>query len=127
MYASFISCLVMFVLFLFHRKSMIDLLVQICFWLFNGFLCTAHGLVCFLLSTLQIFLTHDWDRVPSTGLFCEQVSLKEYECQKLSGSQQALQDLLENIVRDKRMSQRDKRKRLKQVQLELHLTVFPHE
>ncbi len=53
----------------------------------------------------------------SSLTYCEQVSLEQYEIQKLSSSQRALQDLLENIIHDRKMNPRDKKKRLKQVQL----------
>ena len=41
--------------------------------------------------------------------------MEEYERQKMSSSQRALQDLLENIIHDRKMNPRDKKKRLKQV------------
>ena len=47
--------------------------------------------------------------------YCDQVSLDEYEEQRLSGSQRHLATLLEDIVRDRNMASKDKKKRLKQV------------
>ena len=41
--------------------------------------------------------------------------MEEYERQKMSSSQRALQDLLENIIHDRKLNPRDKKKRLKQV------------
>lgn len=70
-----------------------------------------HGFLCFL-PHFQI--KYGWDgRSPIT--YCVQVSTHEYERQKMTDSQLALTDLLENIVKDKSMSQKDKKKRLKQV------------
>ena len=47
--------------------------------------------------------------------YCEQVTLAEYENQRMSSSQQALVTLLEEIIADKDMAAKNKRKRLKQV------------
>ncbi|XP_053393922.1 DEP domain-containing protein 1B-like isoform X2 [Mercenaria mercenaria] len=60
--------------------------------------------------------------------FCKQVSLDEYENQKLTSSQQALATLLEEIVSDKSMALKDKKKRLKQFQKmypEIYMHRFP--
>ena len=52
----------------------------------------------------------------STSLhYCEQVTLDEYENQRMTSSQQALATLLEEIIADKNMATKEKRKRLKQV------------
>ena len=51
------------------------------------------------------------------GVFCSQVSVSEYEKQKLSGSQLALAELLEDIIHNKNMTEKDKKRRLKQVRL----------
>ncbi|KAL1022411.1 hypothetical protein UPYG_G00026640 [Umbra pygmaea] len=48
--------------------------------------------------------------------FCRQVSTKEFEEQKMTVSQAAIADLLENLVKDKNMSVKDKKKKLKQFQ-----------
>ncbi|XP_041695296.1 DEP domain-containing protein 1A isoform X2 [Coregonus clupeaformis] len=48
--------------------------------------------------------------------FCRQISTKEFEEQKLSVSQAAIADLLESLVKDKNMSVKDKKKKLKQFQ-----------
>ncbi|XP_060685769.1 DEP domain-containing protein 1A-like isoform X2 [Hemiscyllium ocellatum] len=50
--------------------------------------------------------------------FCKQISTKEFEEQKVSVSQIAIAELLENIVEDKKISIKDKRKKLKQFQRE---------
>ncbi|XP_051868791.1 DEP domain-containing protein 1B-like isoform X1 [Pristis pectinata] len=50
--------------------------------------------------------------------FCQQISSKEFEEQKLTISQIAIAELLENIVEDKKLSVKDKRKKLKQFQKE---------
>ncbi|XP_067845816.1 DEP domain-containing protein 1A-like isoform X2 [Heptranchias perlo] len=47
-----------------------------------------------------------------------QISTKEFEEQKVSVSQVAIAELLENIVEDKKLSIKDKRKKLKQFQKE---------
>ncbi|XP_078075505.1 DEP domain-containing protein 1A-like isoform X1 [Mustelus asterias] len=50
--------------------------------------------------------------------FCQQISTKEFEEQRVSVSQAAIAELLENIVEDKKLSVKDKRKKLKQFQKE---------
>ncbi|XP_048395541.1 DEP domain-containing protein 1B-like isoform X1 [Stegostoma tigrinum] len=50
--------------------------------------------------------------------FCQQISTREFEAQKVSVSQMAIAELLENIIEDKKMSIKDKRKKLKQFQRE---------
>ncbi|XP_041064268.1 DEP domain-containing protein 1A-like isoform X1 [Carcharodon carcharias] len=50
--------------------------------------------------------------------FCQQISTKEFEEQRVSVSQVAIAELLENIVEDKKLSAKDKRKKLKQFQKE---------
>ena len=51
--------------------------------------------------------------------FCERVTVSEYEHQKLSSSQGALQELLDGIVRNKDMTLKDKKKHLKHVSSEM--------
>lgn len=46
--------------------------------------------------------------------YCQQVSVPEFENQSKSISQTALEELLERILADKKMSSKDKKKRLKQ-------------
>ncbi|XP_036378539.1 DEP domain-containing protein 1A [Megalops cyprinoides] len=61
---------------------------------------------------------------PSAGIgttlptysFCRQISPQEFEQQKLSVSQAAIADLLENLIKDKTLSVKEKKKRLKQFQ-----------
>ncbi|XP_032884364.1 DEP domain-containing protein 1A [Amblyraja radiata] len=50
--------------------------------------------------------------------FCQQISSKEFEEQKVTVSEFAITELLENIVEDKILSVKDKRKKLKQFQKE---------
>uniref|UniRef100_A0A4W5JKI1 DEP domain containing 1a n=1 Tax=Hucho hucho TaxID=62062 RepID=A0A4W5JKI1_9TELE len=60
--------------------------------------------------------------------FCRQISTKEFEEQKLSVSQAAIADLLESLVKDKNMSVKDKKKKLKQFQrqyTEIYARRFP--
>uniref|UniRef100_A0A8C1Z251 DEP domain containing 1B n=1 Tax=Cyprinus carpio TaxID=7962 RepID=A0A8C1Z251_CYPCA len=48
--------------------------------------------------------------------FCRQISREEFELQRVSGSQETIVELLENIIQDKNMSIKDKKKKLKQFQ-----------
>jgi hypothetical protein len=51
-----------------------------------------------------------------TYSYCKQISAKEFDEQKISTSQAAIAELLENIVRSKSLSLKEKRRKLKQVQ-----------
>ncbi|KAL4236703.1 DEP domain-containing protein [Mactra antiquata] len=51
----------------------------------------------------------------STLHYCKQISLDEYENQRMTSSQQALASLLEEIVNDESMNLKERKKRLKQV------------
>ncbi|KAK3579133.1 hypothetical protein CHS0354_022153 [Potamilus streckersoni] len=53
---------------------------------------------------------------PSSVHYCKQVTVIEYENLRLSNSQRALVDLLDEIIADNSMSSKDKNKRLKQFQ-----------
>ncbi|XP_077390750.1 DEP domain-containing protein 1A isoform X2 [Festucalex cinctus] len=62
---------------------------------------------------------HDGDQVCvplPMPTFCHQISGAEFEQQKLSCSQKAMEDLLETLVTDQNMTEKDRRKRLKQFQ-----------
>ncbi|KAE8609578.1 hypothetical protein XENTR_v10011851 [Xenopus tropicalis] len=48
--------------------------------------------------------------------FCKQISTQEFEEQRLATSQAAMMELLENIVRDRNLAVKDKKKKLKQFQ-----------
>lgn len=48
--------------------------------------------------------------------FCRQISSKEFEEQRVSASQQAMADLLEILLTDSRLGDRERRKKLKQFQ-----------
>ncbi|XP_054459521.1 DEP domain-containing protein 1A isoform X1 [Anoplopoma fimbria] len=48
--------------------------------------------------------------------FCRQISGAEFEQQKLESSQKAMEELLEILLTDKNMSEKDRRKKLKQFQ-----------
>jgi len=50
---------------------------------------------------------------PYPVTYCEQVTKEQYERSKLTGSQAALKDLLDTILKDEKMGQRNKRKKLK--------------
>ncbi|XP_059379040.1 DEP domain-containing protein 1A-like isoform X1 [Carassius carassius] len=63
-----------------------------------------------------------------TYSFCRQISTQQFDEQKLSLSQTALADLLESIIKDKTMSVKEKRKKLKLFQKEypdIYLRRFP--
>ncbi|XP_069835534.1 DEP domain-containing protein 1A isoform X2 [Dendropsophus ebraccatus] len=56
---------------------------------------------------------------PTPGFyFCKQISTREFEEQKVVTSQAAIMELLESIVKDKNLSVKDKKKKLKQFQKE---------
>lgn len=62
--------------------------------------------------------------------YCEMVSKQQYEEQKASVSVQALNGLLEGILQDKNISEKDRRKRLKQFKEnhpDIYLSRFPDE
>ena len=75
---------------------------------------TAYLILYSVLLILQ-FKNHDaffWtDPYPVT--FCTRVPSKVYEKEKVSGVQAAMLDLLEHTLNDEKMSQREKRKKLK--------------
>ncbi|NXO27667.1 DEP1A protein, partial [Cisticola juncidis] len=50
--------------------------------------------------------------------YCKQITPQEFEEQKVSTSQAAVAELLENIIKDKNLSVKDKKKKLKQFQRE---------
>ncbi|NXD86818.1 DEP1A protein, partial [Halcyon senegalensis] len=56
-----------------------------------------------------------------TYSYCKQITPQEFEEQKVSTSQAAVAELLENIIRDKNLSVKDKKKKLKQFQKEYPL------
>ena len=47
--------------------------------------------------------------------FCRQISGAEFEQQKLESSQKAMEELLELLLTNQNMSEKDRRKKLKQV------------
>lgn len=47
--------------------------------------------------------------------FCRQISGAEFEEQKLASSQKAMEELLEILLTDQKISEKDRRKKLKQV------------
>ncbi|NWT13034.1 DEP1A protein, partial [Vireo altiloquus] len=53
-----------------------------------------------------------------TYSYCKQITPQEFEEQKISTSQAAVAELLENIIKDKNLSVKDKKKKLKQFQKE---------
>ncbi|NXB39688.1 DEP1A protein, partial [Eulacestoma nigropectus] len=53
-----------------------------------------------------------------TYSYCKQITPQEFEEQKVSTSQAAVAELLENIIKDKNLSVKDKKKKLKEFQKE---------
>ncbi|XP_006879851.1 PREDICTED: DEP domain-containing protein 1A isoform X2 [Elephantulus edwardii] len=68
-------------------------------------------------------------KIPGDGLiaplptysYCEQISAEEFDEQKISTSQAAIAELLENIIKNKSLPLKEKRKKLKQFQKEYPL------
>ncbi|XP_074121771.1 DEP domain-containing protein 1A isoform X3 [Sminthopsis crassicaudata] len=63
-----------------------------------------------------------------TYSYCKQISTQEFDEQKVSTSQAAIAELLENIIKDKNLSLKEKKKKLKQFQKEypaIYQTRFP--
>ncbi|NWR61651.1 DEP1A protein, partial [Bucorvus abyssinicus] len=56
-----------------------------------------------------------------TYSYCKQITPEEFEEQKVSTSQAAVAELLENIIKDKNLSVKDKKRKLKQFQKEYPL------
>ncbi|XP_019383958.1 PREDICTED: DEP domain-containing protein 1A isoform X3 [Gavialis gangeticus] len=56
-----------------------------------------------------------------TYSYCKQITPQEFDEQRISASQAAVAELLENIIRDKTLSLKDKKKKLKQFQKEYPL------
>uniref|UniRef100_A0A8D0FYA9 DEP domain-containing protein 1B n=1 Tax=Strix occidentalis caurina TaxID=311401 RepID=A0A8D0FYA9_STROC len=56
-----------------------------------------------------------------TYSYCRQITPEEFEEQRVSTSQAAVAELLENIIKDKNLSVKDKKKKLKQFQKEYPL------
>ncbi|NXX89615.1 DEP1A protein, partial [Centropus bengalensis] len=56
-----------------------------------------------------------------TYSYCKQITPEEFEEQKVSTSQAAVAELLENIIKDRNLSVKDKKKKLKQFQKEYPL------
>ena len=50
---------------------------------------------------------------PYPVTYCEQVTRDQYEQNRLSGSQAALKDLLETLLRDEKMERKNKKRKLK--------------
>lgn len=50
-----------------------------------------------------------------TYSYCKQISAQEFDEQKVSTSQAAVAELLENIIKNKSLPVKEKRKKLKQV------------
>lgn len=80
----------------------------------------------------MMFFPLSWSQVPIDGesnvdsgdlvcvpvpiyTFCHQISGAEFEQQKLESSQKAMEELLEMLLTDQNMSEKDRRKKLKQV------------
>ncbi|KAM4021722.1 DEP domain-containing protein 1A isoform 1-T1 [Anomaloglossus baeobatrachus] len=78
---------------------------------------------CYLQTAVQDHIQylqrlHVKERPPPGFYFCKQISAQEFEEQKVVTSQAAIMELLESIVKDKDLSMKDKKKKLKQFQKE---------
>ncbi|XP_063262926.1 DEP domain-containing protein 1A isoform X2 [Prinia subflava] len=72
--------------------------------------------------------TEDICAILPTYSYCKQITPQEFEEQKVSTSQAAVAELLENIIKDKNLSVKDKKKKLKQFQREhpqIYASRFP--
>ncbi|XP_031430524.1 DEP domain-containing protein 1A isoform X2 [Clupea harengus] len=69
------------------------------------------------LNKVQIMCPGTGPAMPAFS-FCRQISTQEFEEQRLSVSQAAIADLLESLIRDKAMSVKEKKKKLKMFQKE---------
>ncbi len=85
---------------------------------------SVHLFICALYFVYPTFIcmrSGSQTAYPGSGVamptysFCRQISTQEFEEQKLSVSQTALADLLENLIKDKTMSVKEKKKKLKLV------------
>jgi len=66
---------------------------------------------------------------PYPVTYCEQVTKEQYERSKLTGSQAALKDLLDTILKDEKMGQKNKKKKLrkfKEAYPDMWRNKFPH-
>lgn len=50
-----------------------------------------------------------------TYSYCERITSQEFDAQKIFTSQAAVAELLESIIKDRKLSVKDKKKKLKQV------------
>ncbi|OXB66613.1 hypothetical protein ASZ78_013872 [Callipepla squamata] len=74
-------------------------------------------------------ITEVWCKYPGeeicailpTYSYCERITPQEFEEQRVSTSQAAVAELLENIIKDKNLSVKEKKKKLKQFQKEYPL------
>ncbi|KAM9326259.1 DEP domain-containing protein 1A [Gastrophryne carolinensis] len=77
---------------------------------------------CYLQTAVQDhiqYLQGPRAKGPTPGFyFCKQISTQEFEEQKVVTSQAAIVELLESIVKDKSLSMKDKKRKLKQFQKE---------
>ncbi len=93
------------------------------------------NLICFDYTEsteADVFSSLSWTQVPIDGVpnvacgepvnvpvsvhtFCHQISEAEFEQQKLESSQKAMEELLEMLLTEQNMSEKDRRKKLKQV------------
>uniref|UniRef100_A0AAY4EW82 DEP domain-containing protein n=1 Tax=Denticeps clupeoides TaxID=299321 RepID=A0AAY4EW82_9TELE len=76
----------------------------------------------YLLNAVQDYITY-LKKCPGSGTavaysFCRQISTQEFEEQKMTVSQTAIAELLESLIKDKNMSVKERKKRLKLFQKE---------
>ncbi|XP_053105051.1 DEP domain-containing protein 1A isoform X3 [Hemicordylus capensis] len=71
------------------------------------------------LKTTQLeCLSEEMSTIFPTYSYCKRITSQEFDEQKISTSQAAVTELLENIIKDKYLSLKDKKKKLKQFQKE---------
>ncbi|KAJ6657218.1 hypothetical protein lerEdw1_002585 [Lerista edwardsae] len=63
-------------------------------------------------------LAEDMNTIFPTFSYCKRITSQEFDEQKVSTSQAAITELLENIIKDRNLSLRDKKKKLKRFQKE---------
>lgn len=77
--------------------------------------CRKHSCSFFLLFLQIKYVGADSDATLPPPSFCHQISTDEFEYQRATGFQEPLAALLEEIVMNKEISVKDKKKKLKQV------------
>ncbi|KAF7253731.1 DEP domain-containing protein 1A [Varanus komodoensis] len=64
------------------------------------------------------YLEEELSAIFPTYSYCKRITSQEFDEQKIYTSQAAIAELLENIIKDRKLSLKDKKKKLKQFQKE---------